>query len=129
VRIEFVPRSDDPAQPQGDEPVASAAWVDGAVQIDADDPSVRAAIERVFRAAPVGTDDHSYRRFGTDGRAVLQPGTFGWFRAAAFERAPTEGFVARVVPGVEPGAGWDPAAQYLPFSTSVERFERIDDDV
>ena len=120
MRIEFVPRDGAGAA----EPVAAAVWRDGAPAIDAEDPQIREALDRVFRPVPVRTDDPAYRRFGTSGDSVLQPGTLEWFRAAAFARSESEGLIARVVPGVASEAGWDPASPYRSFEDSVERFER-----
>ena len=125
MRIEFAPRPEGstPGAGDSDEPVGAAVWRDGAPVIEADEQPVHEALQRVFRPVPVRTEDPSYRRFGTAGDTVLQPGTLEWFRAAAFERARSEGLQARLVPGVSSEAGWDPAAQYRSFEESVERFE------
>ncbi|MEX2274791.1 MAG: hypothetical protein WEA10_04395 [Actinomycetota bacterium] len=125
MRIEFARRSDPadgdaPAQPPT---LGTAVWTDHGVELEGNDDDARGALERIFRPTPVATDDGSYRRFGTHGDAVLQPGTFEWFRAAAFTRAPTENLAARMVPAVKDGAGWDPAAQYRTFEDVVERLE------
>ncbi|MEX0756052.1 MAG: hypothetical protein WD206_08910 [Actinomycetota bacterium] len=121
MRIEFSPVSDEAATPVG-----GALWTGAGVRIEAGDDAARAAIERIFRLAPVPTDDPSYRRFGTSGDSVMQPGTLEWFRAAAFARAPAEGLAARLVPTVARGAGWDPAAQYRSFEDVLERLDRAD---
>ena len=105
-----------------DDVVGTARWKGRTVEIVSEDESVRTALLRVFRATPVSTDDASYRRQGTQGEVVLQPGSFEWFRAAAFARASEAGLVARVVPGVREG-GWDPASQYRTFDESIERLE------
>jgi hypothetical protein len=129
MKVEFYlpapePASDDPDAKQ--EPptlVGSATWRDGSIEVDADDPETRTALERVFRRTPVVIDDAAYRRQGTSGEVQLQPGNLEWFRAAAQVRAPAEaGVVARVVPGVTQG-GYDPAAGYRTFEESIERLE------
>lgn len=126
MRIEFFPPpaapSIDDAPPPLQERVGSVTWDGRRVLIDAPDEQVRAALERIFRPAPVVTTDASYRRQGTRGEVVLEPGSSAWFRAAAFARAPEAGLVARVVPGVVEG-GWDPAAQYRTFGESIDRLE------
>ena len=125
MRIEFA-RLADPADAGTAQPsasVATAEWTGRDVELHVADDTARDALERILRPTPVSTDDGSYRRLGTHGDSVLQPGTLEWFRAASFARAPLEGLVARVVPSVELGAGWDPAAQYRTFEDAVERFE------
>jgi len=60
-----------------DEPdtvLATATWQAGGVVIEAEDPTVRERVERVFRHTPVVVDDAAYRRSGTRGEVVLQPG-------------------------------------------------------
>ena len=106
-----------------DDVLGAARWNDGAVEIDADEHAVRHAIERIFRRTPVVTDDASYRRQGTHGVVVVQPGSLEWFRAAAYARAPELDLFARLVPEVREG-GWDPAAQYRRFDESIERLEQ-----
>jgi hypothetical protein len=104
--------------------VGTAEWRSGHVAVDAEDPSVRAALERVFRPTAVAIDDGSYRQLGTHGEVVVQPGDLEWFRAVALVRAPAEAgltprFVAEVVEG-----GYDPAANYRSFEEQVERITR-----
>jgi hypothetical protein len=89
--------------------------------VEADDPELKASIERAFRPIPVVVDDPSLRYPGTSGESVLQPGDLRWFRAVAQIRVPAEtGLVARSVPGVTAG-GYDPAANYRPFPEQIER--------
>jgi hypothetical protein len=106
-----------------DDVLGAARWNEGAIEVDADDDAIRHAIARIFRRTPVVTDDASYRRQGTHGEVVVQPGSLEWFRAAAYARAPEFDLVARLVPEVREG-GWDPAAQYRRFDESIERLER-----
>jgi len=113
VRIEF-------HRPNAPDVVVGVAdWVGRAARIESGDGQVRAALARVFRPTPVVTDDAALRRQGTHGEVVVQPGSFEWFRVAAFARAPGAGLVARAVPRVTEG-GWDPAAQYRTFEESIE---------
>ncbi|HXF72244.1 MAG TPA: hypothetical protein VNO79_06510 [Actinomycetota bacterium] len=114
IRIEF-------HRPDAAEEVVGAATWDGRrIEVHADDPGVRASIERIFRPTPVVVDDASLRGMGARGEVVLQPGSVAWFEQAAFVRAPGAGLVARVVrPGVE--GGWDPAANYRRFREQVRR--------
>jgi hypothetical protein len=114
VRIEF----HRPGAP--DDVVGHATWTGSRADVAAEGDADREAITAVFRATPVVTDDAAYRRQGTRGEVVVQPGSLSWFRAAAFARAPDFGLVARAVPGVREG-GWDPAAQYRSFGDAVER--------
>ncbi len=102
--------------------VATARWDGSAAVIETEDPEVGAALERVFRAAPVVTDDASLRTLGTHGPVVLQPGSLEWFRAAALSRAPEHGLAVRFVPGVLEG-GYDPAGQYRGFGDVIRRLE------
>ena len=91
--------------------------------VDADDPSIKATVERAFRATPVVVDDPSLRRVGAHGEQMLQPGDLEWFRTVAQVRVLSEtGLVARAVPGVTQG-GYDPAANYRRFSEQIERLE------
>jgi len=114
LRIEFH-RPDAP-----DDVVGAATWDGRRVEVEAEDPQARSAIERVFRPTPVVVDDPALRGMGTQGEVVLHPGSVEWFERAAFARAPEVGFVARVVrPGVE--GGWDPAANYRRFRDQVRR--------
>jgi hypothetical protein len=105
------------------EVVGSASWDGSRLEIEALDEEVRGALRTIFRRTALATEDASLRRRGTSGTVLLQPGTNEWFRAAAFERAPDVGLVARAVPGVEEGGGWDPAAQSTTFRRSVDRLE------
>ena len=101
--------------------IATAVWVDGRPVISCDDDDVRKALERAFRSTPVVTADASYRRLGTHGEVMVQPGTLEWFRAVAFNRATAEaGVEARLVPGITEG-GFDPAAGYRRFDEALER--------
>jgi hypothetical protein len=136
LRVEFhappEPTEPPPPQPQPGPPppppappraVASASWVGDRVVVDADDPKLRASIERAFRPVPVVVDDPSLRYPGTSGESVLHPGDLEWFRAVAHVRVPAEtGLIARSVPGVTVG-GYDPAANYRRFSEQVDRLE------
>lgn len=133
LRVEFHPPSE-PAEPAPQEPqpgppppsvsppaIASAAWLGDRVVVDADDPTLKSAIERAFRPVPVVVDDPSLRYPGTSGESVLHPGDLEWFRAVAYVRVPAEtGLVARSVPGVTVG-GYDPAANYRRFPEQIER--------
>lgn len=106
-----------------DEPervVAIATWDGRQARLQVLDPAVAGALARLFRPTPVVVDDGAYRRQGTHGEVLIEPGTLEWFRAAVTTRAVEAGFVARIVPGVTEG-GWDPAAQYRTFGESIER--------
>jgi hypothetical protein len=133
LRVEFHPPHEPtepaPQQPPGPPPpplsppaaVASATWLGGRVVVEADDPELKASIERAFRPIPVVVDDPSLRYPGTSGESVLQPGDLEWFRAVAQIRVPAEtGLVPRSVPGVTVG-GYDPAANYRRFPEQIER--------
>ncbi|MGH2681209.1 MAG: hypothetical protein ACRDG8_12145 [Actinomycetota bacterium] len=134
LRIEFHHPAE-PAEPASTPPgprappppplpaVASATWTDDRAVIGSDDPAIRASLERAFRPTPVVIDDPSLRYPGTHGDLMLQPGDLEWFRAVAqFRVAAETGLVARSVPGVRAG-GYDPAANYRPFSEQIERLE------
>ena len=100
--------------------VAVATWADGTVDVSSDDDELAAAVRHAFRRTPVVTDDASFRRLGTHGEVVLQPGDLEWFRAAALVRATVEtGLAVTVVPGIV--GGYDPAADYRPFGDEIER--------
>lgn len=104
-----------------DDVVATATWTGGEPVIESADAAVGEALARAFRRTPVLVDDASYRRLGTSGEVLIQPGGLAWFRAVAFTRVPAEtGLVARLVPGVREG-GFDPAANYRPFEDQIER--------
>jgi hypothetical protein len=134
LRVEFHPLQE-PTEPAPQQPppgppppppsplpaVASATWLAGRAVVEADDPELKASIERAFRPIPVVVDDPSLRYPGTSGESVLQPGDLEWFRAVAQIRVPAEtGLVARSVPGVTVG-GYDPAANYRRFPEQIER--------
>mgnify|MGYP000477659434 CR=1 FL=1 len=114
LRIEF-------HRPDAPEDVVGAATWDGRrVAVEAEDPEVRSAIERVFRPTPVVVDDAVLRRMGARGEVVLHPSSVEWFEEAAFARAPEVGLIARVVrPRLE--GGWDPAGNYRRFRDQVRR--------
>jgi hypothetical protein len=115
VKVELHP----PDQP--DAVVATISWVDGRSVVDTDDDVLRATLEKVFRRTPVVSDDPSYRRMGTAGDVLIQPGDLEWFRAVVQARVPPEtGLAARFVPGVTEG-GFDPAAGYRKFEAQIER--------
>jgi hypothetical protein len=118
VRAELY-RPEDP-----DAVVAVATW-DGmraTVEPVGEGPEGLAA---VFRPTPVVVEDASLRRLGTHGEALLQPGTFEWFRAALLTRVGAFGLAVRFVPGVRAG-GWDPASQYRTFEEQVGRLTSTD---
>jgi hypothetical protein len=101
--------------------VATAVWDGGVVTIETEDEAVAAQLATAYRHTPVVVDDGSYRRKGTSGVAVVQPGDLEWFRAASQVRgARLTGLVARLVPGVTEG-GFDPAAGYRSFESQIER--------
>ncbi|MEO8423184.1 MAG: hypothetical protein ABI595_04640 [Actinomycetota bacterium] len=108
-----------PEQP--DAVIATVSWTDGRSVIDTEDNTVRATLQKVFRRTPVVIDDPSYRRMGTTGEVLIQPGDLEWFRAVVQARIPAEtGLAARFVPGVTQG-GFDPAAGYRTFEEQIER--------
>jgi len=110
-----------PPPPEPLPAVASAVWLGDRVIVEAEDPKLKASIERAFRPTPVVVDDPSLRYPGTSGESVLQPGDLEWFRAVAQVRVPAEtGLVARSVPGVSAG-GYDPAANYRRFPDQIDR--------
>src|SRR5206468_10960508 len=78
VRAEFLPAD------EGDEVVGVARWDGRRAVVEAEDPAVRAALERIFKPRPVVVDDPSYRSPGARGESVIQPGNDEWFRAAAY---------------------------------------------
>jgi hypothetical protein len=107
-----------------DDVLVVAAWHDGEVEVTSQDETRRARVERAYRRTPVVVDDAAYRRLGTSGEVVIQPGSLEWFRAVTQSRAQSEtGLVGRTVPEVRRGAGYDPAAGYRPFEEQVERLE------
>ncbi len=111
-----------------DEPdsvIGSAVWKADGIDVEAEDESVREAIQKVFRPTPVVIDDPSMRSYGTAGPVVLPPGSLQWFRAAAEARADSEGLGVRLVPESEGAMGWDPAGAYRTFNDAIERRARI----
>ena len=121
MRVE-VYRADDP-----ETVVAAALWEAGEVRIETDDETVAGQLATAYRRTPVVTDDASYRRLGTRGEVVIQPGDLEWFRAASQVRGAAEtGLIPRLVPGVTEG-GFDPAAGYRTFEASIERLSSNQD--
>lgn len=115
MRVEFY-RAEDP-----ETLVAVAVWNAGQVLVDTDDETVGARLATAYRRIPVVSDDASYRRQGTSGEVVIQPGDLEWFRAVSQVRVAAEtGLIPRLVPGVTEG-GFDPAAGYRTFEDSIER--------
>jgi hypothetical protein len=115
MRVEFHPPSDP------DTIVATALWTGSTTEIRSDDRETYEKLERAFRPTPIVVDDASYRRPGTTGEVVIQPGTMEWFRAAVQVRVPAEtGLASRLIPGVTEG-GFDPAAQYRSFNEEISR--------
>jgi hypothetical protein len=103
--------------------VVTAAWDGRRARVEADVEELRAGVVKAFRPTPVVVDDASYRRLGTHGSVVIQPGDLEWFRAVAQVRVPAEtGLLARLVPGVSEG-GFDPAASYRRFEEQLERLD------
>jgi hypothetical protein len=118
-----VPGGPPQAPPPPPPTLAAATWLNGRPVVEADDQTIKDAIERAFRSTPVVVDDPSLRSAGSRGEQMLQPGDLGWFRAVAQFRVLAEtGLVARTVPGVARG-GYDPAANYRRFSEQIERLE------
>jgi hypothetical protein len=116
VRVQFY-RADDEERTA----LAEVAWADGAIEVTSDDDELASKLRKAFRRTPVVTDDAAFRRRGTYGEVVLQPGDLEWFRAAALVRATAEtGLAATVVPGIIEG-GFDPAANYRSFGEQIER--------
>lgn len=110
---------------EGDERVVvgTARWSAGEVTVVSEDAEVGERLAHAFRRTPVAIDDASYRRLGTHGEVVVQPGDLEWFRAVALTRVPSEtGLTPRFVPGVVAG-GYDPAASYRTFEQQVERLD------
>jgi hypothetical protein len=104
-----------------DDVVATIVWTEGRPVVDTQDEQLRAVLEKAFRRTPVVIDDASYRRQGTAGEVLIQPGNLQWFRAVVQTRVPAEaGLVGRFVPGISQG-GFDPAAGYRTFEAQIER--------
>ena len=70
---------------------------------------------------PVVVDDPAFRSLGAHGETVVQPGSLEWFEAAAFSRAGPEGLAARMIPEVTGQGGWDPAASYRTFRSTIQQ--------
>jgi hypothetical protein len=120
MQVDYL-RADDP-----ETVVATARW-DGAVKIETEDETVRSQLEAAYRPTPVVVDDGAYRRLGTSGEVMIQPGDLEWFRAASQVRgAAATGLVARLIPGVTEG-GFDPAAGYRTFEATIERLSEPGD--
>lgn len=103
--------------------VGSVEWDGREVLVESDDEARRDALTKAFRLTPVVTNDAAYRRMGTSGEVVVQPGDLQWFRAVAHTRAPAEtGLVPRFIPRV-PIGGFDPAAGYRKFRDQIERLD------
>lgn len=118
MKVEFT-RADDERK----EIVATASWDGRDVTIAAQDDELARTLARAFRRTPIVVDDDAYRRLGTHGSVLIQPGDLEWFRATAQTRATAEsGLLARFVPGVVDG-GYDPAASYRPFDEHLERLD------
>ena len=104
-----------------DDVLATVAWNGGDPIVTSEDDAIRAALAKALRRTPVVIDDASYRRLGTAGEVMIQPGSLEWFRAVVQARVPAEtGLTGRFVPGVREG-GYDPAAGYRTFEDSIER--------
>ena len=102
-------------------PVAGASWDGRDVTIDPSGDELSAGVRRMFRRTPVVVSDAAMLPRGSRGDVVVQPGTLGWFRAAAFARAGEVGLKVRVVPEVVGQGGWDPAASYRTFREQTDR--------
>jgi hypothetical protein len=106
---------------QPDAVVATVSWIGGQPVIDTEDDVLGTTLQKVFRRTPVVIDDASYRRMGTAGEVMIQPGDLEWFRAVVQARIPVEtSLAARFVPGITEG-GFDPAAGYRTFEEQIER--------
>ncbi|HEX9123081.1 MAG TPA: hypothetical protein VF984_06935 [Actinomycetota bacterium] len=107
-----------------DEVVAMIRWDGRCGQLEPHADPVP-GLDRILRPTPVVLDDPSFRRAGTHGPIVLQPGDYDWFRAAVLTRSPDLGLAARFVSEVSEG-GWDPASTYRTFEEQVERLTAAD---
>lgn len=121
MRVEFF-RPEDP-----EKVVAVVSW-DGheAVLESAEDPATGAAVTRVFRPAPVATDDPSLITSAGSGVSLVEPGTLRWFRAAALTRGPKAGLSPRFLVSAPVGSGFDPASNYRSFRDQVARISLTD---
>jgi hypothetical protein len=115
MRIEFY-RKDDPGRVVG-----TAIWDGRRAQLEAEEETIRASLDRIFLPTPVVVEDGAFRYLGASGEAVIQPGSLEWFREAAFARSESEGLAVRVVPELAGEGGWDPAAAYRTFRESMRR--------
>jgi hypothetical protein len=113
VRAELY-RADDP-----EKLVAVGTWSHGRATREVIDRSMQ-GVDALLRPTPVVVDDPSLRGPGTHGESLLEPGSFGWFRAALVQRAEGLGLRVRFV-APETVGGWDPAASYESFDEEVER--------
>lgn len=104
--------------------LATVKWQGAHVEVTCDDDGLKTKLVAAYRPVPVVTDDSSYRRLGTSGAVVIQPGDLEWFRAVSQVRAPAQtGLSVRLVPGITEG-GFDPASGYRTFEESVEGLDR-----
>ena len=99
--------------------VAIATWSDGRANLEVLDGSIE-RLDTLVRPTPVVVDDPSLRPPGTQGEALLEPGSSVWFRAALQTRAEPLGLRVRFVAGQIVG-GWDPAASTRSFEEQVDR--------
>ena len=107
-------RTDDP-----NAVVAVATWSHGRASLEVLDPSVD-GLDGLLRPTPIVVDDPSLRAPGTRGEALLEPGSFEWFRDAPVTRAEALGISVRFVK-TEIVGGWDPAAKDRTFDEQVDR--------
>ncbi len=107
-----------------EEIVARARWDGARVEVEAEDPKVRRALERVFRPSAVVVDDPALRSFGAHGPEALPPGSLPWFIGAARMRSAPEKLAVRLVPQARGRMGWDPAGAYRTFGAAIDRLER-----
>jgi len=105
--------------------VGTARWTGTGADVQAEDPKVRRALSRVFRATAVLVDDPSLRSFGTQGPELLAPGSVRWFISCPRARAGAEKLSYRLTPSPS-GMGWDPAGAHGTFRDRVERREQAD---
>ncbi len=84
-------RADDP-----EKLVAFATWSHGRATLEVIDRSMQ-GLDALLRPTPVVVDDPSLRGPGTHGESLLEPGSFGWFRAALVQRAEGLGLRVRFV--------------------------------
>lgn len=102
--------------------VGSAEWAgSGAKVTEAANDDSRKTISAIFRDTPVVVDDGSLRTLSGLGPSMIEPGSYTWFREAAAMRGAKAGLSVRFVSALEPGEGFDPAAQYTDFVEVVTR--------